>query len=201
MTAGLKAVNDHRVENGLPELPLSTTLAKIAQWKAQDLKTTFDHTDSLGRDLAKRDNQMGLTNWKAVGENICWTNKAGAKYVVGQWAGSPAHKAAMLGTWTHAAVGYYRDLNTGIHYWAAEFMLDKNYHPSPTPTAKPTPSPTEQPTPTPTPEPTPIITPVPTPSPTENPTPAPTEAPTPAPTESPTAITIFLSKEEEPVAA
>lgn len=186
MIAELDALNTYRKDRGLPELTYSNKLGAIANWKAMDLSITWPklphdgdpHIDSKGRNVGDRDEEMKLTGWQVAGENVYESNYSNpkmdkeAQHVIDAFDASPKHKEIMLDEWDYAAVGYYVDPNTGMHYVAQEFMKSTHYKPAPT----------VKPTLTPTPEITPIITPVPTLSPTEKPTPTFTPTPTPEPT-------------------
>ncbi len=166
MIEGLNALNNYRAEYGLPALPLSKTLTKIAVWKADDMNKNnyFSHINSLGEDIAAMDIRLGYTGWKFVGENIYTGNtlalgKSG-QHVVDAFSKSSSHRDVMLGTWAAVGIGRSYNPTTDMWYWTQEYgtRLDASIYTPPIPTTQPTPTDTPEPTP----EPTPIITPVPT---------------------------------------
>ncbi|WP_322819709.1 CAP domain-containing protein [Tepidiforma sp.] len=165
--AVIALLNTYRANNGLGSLTVDAPLVRAATWMSIDLssRTTFSHTDSLGRSPWTRMADCGVAS--PGGENIAaGTPLASPAAVFEAWKNSPGHNAIMLGK-EFTRVGIARHTAPGSQYgvyWTLTFGYGAPAAPPPTPTPTPLP-----PTPTPTPPPT---TPIPPPAP-------PTQAPPP----------------------
>jgi uncharacterized protein YkwD len=57
----------------------------------------FSHTDPQGRRSGKRADQLGVSDWKQIGENIAWlSGKDPAERVVRCWMQSSGHRENIL---------------------------------------------------------------------------------------------------------
>lgn len=121
----LRLINEHRANNGLPSLQLSTTLNKSAAWKSRSMADNayFAHDDEpSGRSWTQRFQDCGYNYNTFTGENIA----AGDQYAIdtfNQWVGSAGHNATMLNT-NYAAIGLGRAHSSSSPYgwyWTADF--------------------------------------------------------------------------------
>ncbi len=155
-SALLGLINTYRQQNNLSPFSLSSALKKSAAWLSNDMLThnAFSHTDSLGRDPAKRITDCGYS-WTSYAENIA-KGSPDAPSVFTVWKNSPPHNAAMLSTTANEAgisfISPYWTLDIGAG--SSSPIVNTAPSASPTaPTAPPqvtiTPSITEAPKPTP----------------------------------------------------
>ena len=121
----LRLINEHRANNGLPPLQLSSTLNKSAAWKSRSMADNayFAHDDQPGgRSWTQRFQDCGYTYHTFTGENIAAAHQY-ASDTFTQWAGSPGHNGNMLNT-SYAAIGLGRAYNSSSPYgwyWTADF--------------------------------------------------------------------------------
>ncbi|MFN8559644.1 MAG: CAP domain-containing protein [Dehalococcoidia bacterium] len=97
----LAAINEYRSSRGLPELSLSPTLQRAAQWKARSLAaggaripSSNDHVDPDGRDWDQRLTDFGYPTTATIGENLGGTN-GGIDMLLVAWRGSATHNATL----------------------------------------------------------------------------------------------------------
>jgi hypothetical protein len=162
--AFLQLINAYRAGNGLKPVTLDTSLTRSATWMANDLanRSTFSHTDSLGRSPWVRMPDCGVS-WPG-GENLAaGANYSSAQAALNAWIGSPTHRDVML-TGDFISIGIARVQQPGSQYgwyWVTDFgyvIGDSNSvattTPSPTPAAPApsTPAPPPPPPATATPE-------------------------------------------------
>ncbi|WP_075619651.1 SafA/ExsA family spore coat assembly protein [Paenisporosarcina indica] len=114
-----KLVNIERANAGLPALKNDWELARVAEFKSQDMrdKNYFNHTSpTYGSPFTMMKN-FGIT-YKSAGENIASGQKTAAE-VVKAWMNSEGHRANILSkNFTHIGVGYVKDGN----YWTQMFI-------------------------------------------------------------------------------
>lgn len=160
--AFIDLLNAYRASNGLGAVSVDTALVRAATWMSIDLssRSTFSHTDSLGRSPWTRMPDCGVT--APGGENIAaGTPLASPSAVFEAWKNSPGHNAIMLGQ-DFTRVGVARHTAPGSLYgvyWTLTFGYGEPSAPAPTPTPTPLP-----PTPTPAPS-APALAPAPPPPP------------------------------------
>ncbi|TQR20059.1 SafA/ExsA family spore coat assembly protein [Psychrobacillus vulpis] len=115
----IKLINIERANAGLPALKDDWELARVAEYKSQDMhdKKYFDHTSpTYGSPFTMMKN-YGIT-YKSAGENIAKGQKTAAE-VVKAWMNSDGHRANILSkNFTHIGVGYVKDGN----YWTQMFI-------------------------------------------------------------------------------
>jgi uncharacterized YkwD family protein/spore coat assembly protein SafA len=114
-----RLVNIERANAGLPALKNDWELARVAEYKSQDMhdKKYFSHTSpTYGSPFTMMKN-FGIT-YKSAGENIAQGQKTAAE-VVRAWMNSEGHRANILSqNFTHIGVGYVTDGN----YWTQMFI-------------------------------------------------------------------------------
>lgn len=99
----LGLVNAERAANGLPPLALNCYLNSAAQRHSNSMSVNgfFDHNDPYdGSTAGSRIVAAGYSPYSAIGENIA-SGQTSASQVVSSWMGSAAHRANILGSYTH----------------------------------------------------------------------------------------------------
>jgi uncharacterized YkwD family protein/spore coat assembly protein SafA len=113
-----KLVNVERTKVGLPALKSDWELARVAEYKSQDMrdKNYFSHTSpTYGSPFTMMKN-FGIT-YKSAGENIAKGQRTAAE-VVQAWMNSEGHRANILSkNFTHIGVGYVEG-----NYWTQMFI-------------------------------------------------------------------------------
>lgn len=113
-----KLVNAERAKAGLPALKSDWELARVAEFKSQDMrdKNYFSHTSpTYGSPFTMMKN-FGIT-YKAAGENIAKGQRT-ASEVVQAWMNSEGHRANIMSkSFTHIGVGYVEG-----NYWTQMFI-------------------------------------------------------------------------------
>lgn len=115
----LKLVNEYRVQYGLAELTLDSSLSRVAQAKAQDMKDNnyFSHNSPTYGTPFEMMQSFGVT-YKTAGENIAMGYSSPAAVVEG-WMNSEGHRANILnGSFTKMGLGYVSSGN----YWCQMFI-------------------------------------------------------------------------------
>jgi len=114
-----RLVNIERANAGLPALKNDWELARVAEFKSQDMrdKNYFSHTSpTYGSPFTMMKN-FGIT-YKSAGENIASGQQTAAE-VVRAWMNSEGHRANILSkNFTHIGVGYVKEGN----YWTQMFI-------------------------------------------------------------------------------
>ena len=87
----------------------------------------FSHRGLDGSMVDDRAEQMGIYNWRAIGENIAFNRgyEQPAEWAVETWLESPTHRSNLLNkSWNESAVGVSiaRD---GSYYFTQVFFLRK----------------------------------------------------------------------------
>lgn len=102
----LKLVNQERAKVGASPLKLNTTMNKMANVRAKELKTLFSHTRPDGRDCFTVFDDFNLECFQA-GENIAMTVSNDADHVMQLWINSEGHYLNMISSdYTELGVGY-----------------------------------------------------------------------------------------------
>ena len=113
-----KLVNVERAKAGLPALKSDWELARVAEFKSQDMrdKNYFSHTSpTYGSPFTMMKN-FGIT-YKAAGENIAKGQRT-ASEVVQAWMNSEGHRANIMSkNFTHIGVGHVEG-----NYWTQMFI-------------------------------------------------------------------------------
>lgn len=113
----IRLVNAERAKQGLSPLTTNQTIAGVAQLRANELTTLFDHTRPDGSRCFTALNQAGIS-YRAAGENIAMGYPTPQAVVEG-WMNSPGHRANILNaSFTTIGVGY---CSQG-RYWVQMFV-------------------------------------------------------------------------------
>jgi len=143
--AFLGLINAYRARHNAPALAMDPALTRAATWMAEDLagRSTFAHTDSLGRSPWKRMPDCGVET--PGGENLAaGTNSSSAQWALDAWISSASHREVML-TAEFKSIGISRVYRSGSYYgwyWVTDFGYSGGQAPPPPPpTATPTPVP------------------------------------------------------------
>ena len=115
----LSLVNEARAEAGAPPLVLNDALCRGAQIRAEELVQSYSHTRPSGENSVTVLSQVGLGNYRAMGENIAKGQLTGAE-VMEDWLGSPGHRANIENpSFTALGVGYAAQAHTWVQlFWA-----------------------------------------------------------------------------------
>jgi uncharacterized protein YkwD len=103
-------VNQERVRAGKPALVWLDRVATVARYHSTNMSTNnfFSHVDPQGRRSGKRADQLGVSDWKQIGENIAWLSGSDpAARVVRSWMQSPGHRDNIMN-------GAYRESGIGL---------------------------------------------------------------------------------------
>ncbi|MFN2415694.1 MAG: protein kinase [Pyrinomonadaceae bacterium] len=119
-------VNEQRRRRGLQPLSLDGELSKVARQHAQGMARDgyFNHRDRGGKDVTARAKEVGLTDWKALTENIAYNQGFDdpTGFAVERWMISQKHRENILNReFTHAGVGIART-NDGTYYFTQVLM-------------------------------------------------------------------------------
>lgn len=99
--------NEERIEAGRSILSVSSPLMQAAQRYAELMskRDLLDHAVD-GQTVRMRLASVGY-KWSTYGENIAWNTRPDAVRVMGQWMGSPGHRANILN-------GRFKEIGIGI---------------------------------------------------------------------------------------
>ena len=103
-------INQKRVEIGLEPLTWNNDCAKIARLHSENMasKKFFNHTGLDGTMVNDRADAIGLSKWRAIGENIAYSfgYENPLEIAVEGWFKSPSHRENILNNrWKESAVG------------------------------------------------------------------------------------------------
>lgn len=120
-------VNQKRAENGLPPLVWSERAAEVARFHSANMATNsfFGHAGLDGKRVDDRADQMGLRNWRMIGENIAYNRgySEPAARVVESWMRSPGHRKNILNSrWKETGIGIALTAD-GTYYFTQVFLL------------------------------------------------------------------------------
>ncbi|MBX3283114.1 MAG: CAP domain-containing protein [Acidobacteria bacterium] len=121
-------LNAKRKERGLRALVWSDSVAAVAREHSVDMATMdyFSHKDMNGRYVSDRADSMGLSKWRAIGENIAFNRGFSdpISRTVELWMNSASHRQNLLDDhWKESAVGI-AVANDGSYFFTQVF-LDK----------------------------------------------------------------------------
>ena len=122
-------INVERSLAGLPALKWSEKIAKVARLHSQNMADYdfFSHKGVDGLMVDDRADQLGLGEWKAIGENIAFMKgyPNPAAVAVEKWLLSASHRNNLMGTqWSESAVGV-AVTEDGKCYFTQVFLLRK----------------------------------------------------------------------------
>lgn len=111
----VELLNIQRKNNGLSELKLDPDLQFVANVRAEELDTLYDHKCPNGTSCFTVIEQYNIRTPAASGENIAWGYKE-VESVVDAWMKSPKHRENFLNpNYTKIGVGNY------LKYWSQMF--------------------------------------------------------------------------------
>lgn len=119
-------INQKRSEFGLPPVQWSEDLSRVARLHSQnmaDLKF-FSHQGIDGKRVNNRADQLGVTKWKSLGENIAYNRGYGSplESAVQSWMNSAGHRKNLLSNrWKKSGVGI-AVLSDGTYYFTQVFL-------------------------------------------------------------------------------
>jgi uncharacterized protein YkwD len=123
------SINRKRVERGMAPLEWSNDLAKVARLHSRNMADFkfFSHRGIDGSLVDDRADKFGISNWRAIGENIAF-NRGYAHpddFAVESWMGSTAHRENLLNrSWIESAIGIAVSPD-GSYYFTQVFLLRK----------------------------------------------------------------------------
>ncbi len=122
-------INQRRAEQNLEPLEWSDEVAKIARMHSQNMANYkfFSHAGLDGTMVSDRADQLGISKWRAIGENIAYNQgfRDPFKCAVEGWMHSPAHKENLLSTrWQQSAIGI-AVTEDGTYYFTQVFIDKK----------------------------------------------------------------------------
>ena len=115
----LRLTNAARLARGLAPLSMFDRLHQASRTRARELAADYrsDHTRPDGSNCFTVLDDVALTDWSVVGENIAQGQRNSAE-VVTAWMNSPGHRANILeGEFTHMGAGY-----DGLYSWEQLFL-------------------------------------------------------------------------------
>ena len=103
-------LNQKRAQNGLQPLVWNEQLAGIARTHSQNMAdfNFFSHRGLDNKMVSDRADDVGLTKWRAIGENIAFNRgyQDPIEKAVELWLDSPSHRHNLLdNNWKETAVG------------------------------------------------------------------------------------------------
>ncbi|HEX8289710.1 MAG TPA: CAP domain-containing protein [Pyrinomonadaceae bacterium] len=122
-------INEKRKDQGLKPLEWNENVAKVARLHSQDMANNkfFSHTGRDGSSVDDRADSIGLSKWRAIGENIAYNRgyNQPVEFAVERWMLSPKHKQNLLDDrWQESAVGI-AVTPEGTYYFTQVFLLRK----------------------------------------------------------------------------
>lgn len=120
-------INSERGLRGLSPLKWSRDLSVLARAHSQNMAAGgfFSHRGADGSLVDDRAEQLGMSNWAAIGENIAFIRgyEQPADLAVEQWMKSTSHRNNLLSRrWREAAIGVAVGDN-GTLYFTQVFIL------------------------------------------------------------------------------
>ncbi len=122
-------INQKRAEFGLQPIVWSDEVAKIARLHSENMAkfNFFSHTGIDGKMVDDRADELGITKWKAMGENIAYNRgyQKPLECAVEKWMESPGHRENLLNNrWKESAIGIAVTAN-GTYYFTQVFLVRK----------------------------------------------------------------------------
>ena len=120
-------INKKRAEIGLPALVWNDDVARIARIHSENMANYkfFSHAGLDGKMVNNRADDLGVSKWRAIGENIAY-NRGFAnpiEFAVEGWMKSPAHRDNILSErWKESGIGI-AIASDGTYYFTEVFLL------------------------------------------------------------------------------
>ena len=126
---GFELINQKRVEIGLEILTWNNDCAKIARLHSENMANHkfFNHAGLDGTMVNDRADAIGLSKWRAIGENIAYNlgYENPLETAVEGWMRSPSHHDNILNNrWKESAIGIAIAAD-GAYYFTQVFLLRK----------------------------------------------------------------------------
>lgn len=120
-------INQKRKENGLPPIEWSEDMAKIARLHSQNMARLnfFSHMGKDGLMVNDRADAIGISDWKAIGENIAYNRGYDnpAEFACQRWMLSSTHRENILNRrWKQAGIGVAVNAE-GTYYFTQVFVV------------------------------------------------------------------------------
>jgi uncharacterized protein YkwD len=122
-------MNVERATRGLPTLKWSDKIAKVAREHSHSMamNSFFSHRGLDGSMVDDRADRFGISNWRAIGENIAYLRgySAPETFAVEKWMQSTSHRQNLLGSqWTESAIGV-AVTDDGTYYFTQVFLVER----------------------------------------------------------------------------
>lgn len=122
-------LNEQRHAAGLNPLQWNDDVAKIARLHSQNMANQqfFSHAGLDGSMVDDRADDLGISKWRAIGENIAYNRgyPDPVKSVVERWMESVSHRRNLLNKdWQESGVGV-AITESGTYYFTQVFLLRK----------------------------------------------------------------------------
>lgn len=126
---GFELINKKRVEKGLEPLIWNNDCSKIARLHSENMANAkfFNHAGLDGTMVNDRADAIGLSKWRAIGENIAFNRgyEHPLEAAVEGWFNSESHRENILDSrWKESAVGI-AIAPDGSYYFTQVFLLRK----------------------------------------------------------------------------
>ena len=126
---GFELINQKRVEIGLEILTWNNDCANIARLHSENMANHkfFSHSGLDGTMVNDRADAIGLSKWRAIGENIAFNRgyKNPAESAVERWMQSASHRENLLNDrWKESGIGI-AIAEDGTYYFTEVFLLRK----------------------------------------------------------------------------
>lgn len=115
----IRLVNQERAKAGLPALSKNSSLCTVANVRAGEIITVFDHTRPNGKNCFSILSEYNIM-YRAAGENIAW-GQTSPQQVMEGWMNSPGHRANILSA-NFSEIGVGVVYSGGRYYWAQMFI-------------------------------------------------------------------------------
>lgn len=116
-----RLVNDQRAALGLTKLTYRSDLQKAANIRAGEIVNTFSHNRPNGTDFSTVFTQIGVTNYKRLGENIA-SGYSSPEAVMNGWMNSEGHKANILNPDFKGIIVGVKKINNNSYAWVQLFI-------------------------------------------------------------------------------
>jgi uncharacterized protein YkwD len=119
-------LNSERAALGLRSLVWDENVAKLARLHSRNManQSFFSHRGLDGSTVDGRADQLGMSNWSAIAENIAFLkgHNDPASLAIQKWLKSPSHRRNILGGgWERSAVGVAIG-DDGAYYFTQVFI-------------------------------------------------------------------------------
>jgi uncharacterized protein YkwD len=120
-------LNEKRKEQGLTAVQWSEDVAKVARQHSESMAVYkfFSHTGLDGSMVNDRADALGLSRWKAIGENIAYNRGYDnpVEFACQRWMQSQSHRENILNPrWKEAGIGV-AVTTEGTYYFTQVFVL------------------------------------------------------------------------------